>query len=280
MVSLDELDQLAEAVDRAIAETEQLDDAARQTARRLRGALEKFHKAGLTRIVRALKADPRGKEILFELVDEPTVRALFLMHGLVRADARVHATRALEMIRAQIKEHGITAELVGIESGAAQVRLTAPAGCGNHRGEAEQAIEAALLHATSEIQFVEFMAETPRTLIPTDSLGLIQKASTGWFPGPGLAELPEGKPYRLDVESHNLVVLRLGDKVSAFFNECAHQGLPLDGGVVDVAAKTITCPWHGFRFDCQSGDCLTAPQARLDMVVVRIDAGKVWVKLP
>ncbi len=34
-------------------------------------------KIGLTKIVQRLKADRRGKELLFELVDEPSVYALW-----------------------------------------------------------------------------------------------------------------------------------------------------------------------------------------------------------
>ena len=35
----------------------------------LKAAVEGFHREGLLRVVRRLKEDPRGKELLFELVD-------------------------------------------------------------------------------------------------------------------------------------------------------------------------------------------------------------------
>jgi nitrite reductase/ring-hydroxylating ferredoxin subunit len=70
----------------------------------------------------------------------------------------------------------------------------------------------------------------------------------------------------------------LNGKVNAFRNQCAHQGLPLDGGMIDREACTITCPWHCFRYDATTGECLTAPQAQLERVEMKIDRGRVQVK--
>lgn len=36
---------------------------------------------------------------------------------------------------------------------------------------------------------------------------------------------------------------------------CPHQGLPLDAE--PDAAGVLTCPWHGYRFDVQTGRCLS-----------------------
>ena len=36
---------------------------------------------------------------------------------------------------------------------------------------------------------------------------------------------------------------------------CPHQGLPLDAE--PDSAGTVTCPWHGFRFDVRTGHCVS-----------------------
>ena len=36
-----------------------------------------------------------------------------------------------------------------------------------------------------------------------------------------------------------------------------------------MESRYFTCPWHGFRFDCMTGECLTAPQAQLEQVPLR-----------
>ena len=74
------------------------------------------------------------------------------------------------------------------------------------------------------------------------------------------------------------VVLNLDNNFFAYRNACAHQGLPLDGGMVDVEAGTLTCPWHGFCFDARSGECFTAPAAQLEPLPLRVDKDKVWVR--
>lgn len=82
--SKSDFERLAEAVDAAAAKVRALDENARGTAEELRRALEAVHRAGLVTIVRRLRADPAGKAMLFELVDEPEVRMLLSLHGIIR----------------------------------------------------------------------------------------------------------------------------------------------------------------------------------------------------
>lgn len=41
---------------------------------------------------------------------------------------------------------------------------------------------------------------------------------------------------------------------------CPHQGLPLDAE--PDSAGIITCPWHGYRFDIATGDCVSGQSCR------------------
>lgn len=79
-----DLEALAARVDHVAADVLGLDADSRARALALKEAIEAFHRLGLTTLVRRLKADERGRELLCELVDDPGVRALFLMHGIVR----------------------------------------------------------------------------------------------------------------------------------------------------------------------------------------------------
>jgi nitrite reductase/ring-hydroxylating ferredoxin subunit len=108
---------------------------------------------------------------------------------------------------------------------------------------------------------------------------LKSRTAPGWTPGPPLAEVGDSRPYRLDIRDTSIVLVRVGDDLQAFRNECAHQGLPIDGGLIDREARTITCPWHGFRFDCATGECLTAPHVQLETVPVRVEQGIVHVQI-
>lgn len=100
-----DLTRLAEQVDRAIAEISSLEPEVRGKALAVKSAIEEFHRAGLTAIVKALKGDPRGKELLFELVDDPTVYALLTLHGIVRSSPpreESPAQGALELVQIQL----------------------------------------------------------------------------------------------------------------------------------------------------------------------------------
>ena len=105
---------LAERVDQAVNEVRKLENDAQTKALGLKNAIEDFHKFGLTKIVQKLKSDPRGKELLFELVDEPSVYALFAMHGIVRADLGTRVSRVIDMVRPYMQSHGGDVEVVEV----------------------------------------------------------------------------------------------------------------------------------------------------------------------
>ena len=86
------------------------------------------------------------------------------------------------------------------------------------------------------------------------------------------------KPVAFEGGGAKILVLRVKDKFRAFRNACGHVGLPLERGMCDVEAGTITCPWHGFRFDSDTGECLSGPQCQLEPFPLRVTAGVIWVK--
>ncbi len=73
-------------------------------------------------------------------------------------------------------------------------------------------------------------------------------------------------------------MINVGQRLSAYGNECAHEALPLDDAILHSAAGTLTCPWHGFCYDATSGECLSAPGVQLEQLPLRIDDGDVWVR--
>ena len=204
----DDLESLASRAARAIAALDSLDAASRERAYAAREAIEAFHKAGLTAIVKRLKEDPCGKELFFELVDDPGVRVLLAMHGIIPT------------------------------------------------------------------------ASPPTALEPPLELVQIQSPgdTNGWCSGPQADEVTSEKPVAFEGGGAKILVLRVKDEFRAFRNACGHVGLPLERGRCDVEAGTITCPWHGFRFDADTGECLSAPQCQLEPFPLRVEAGVIWVK--
>lgn len=77
-----------------------------------------------------------------------------------------------------------------------------------------------------------------------------------------LAELKE-QPRRVEVwdgnvrQSIGVVLVRQGDRVHAMGARCSHAGGPLDEGW--VLGGTLVCPWHGSRYDLESGQPASGP---------------------
>ncbi|NWG21727.1 MAG: NifU family protein [Chloroflexi bacterium] len=265
-----------------MAEVRALDEDARSRAIALKQAVEAFHKAGLTTIVQRLKADPRGKELLFELADDPLVYALFAMHGLVRLDLATRITRVLEMVRPYMQSHGGDVELVEVRDATVVVRLHGACnGCSMSAVTLREGVEEAILTQIPEIHRVEVLPNGPGPgLILPEAIGVRDAGSaTGWTRGPRVEEVPPGTMVTLRAATVEALIVNLDNRLSAFRNACAHQGLPLDGGMLDPDTGTLTCPWHGFCFDAGSGECLTAPQAQLERFPLRVDEGVIWVRL-
>ena len=98
----DELERLAERVDAEVEAVEDLDPSSRERALALKRAVEAFHRAGLVAVVRRLKADQRGLELLLDLLAEPSVRALFAMHGIVRKPAPPEAVESHDLVQIRL----------------------------------------------------------------------------------------------------------------------------------------------------------------------------------
>ena len=293
-----ELDRLAGSLDEAMARLPELDPVARQTTTGVLDSLNGLHKAGLTTIVRRLKEDPRGKELLFELVDDPGVRMLLMMHGIIRPDPMTVARQVLDRVRPGLQSHGGDVELVSVAGGIAQVRLQGACnGCSMAAVTMREGVEAALVAGVPGVTAVEVLAADPTaTLIPLSSIGVGPPAGddspsaddaglveAGWVRALAAERVPVGTLQAVTLDPGDgrgveAIVVNAAGQLAAYVNECAHQGLPLDNAMVDAVQGTLTCPWHGFCYDSTTGECMTMPGAQLEQLPLRLEAGFVWVR--
>jgi Fe-S cluster biogenesis protein NfuA/nitrite reductase/ring-hydroxylating ferredoxin subunit len=296
MTTIDELERAARRVDTAMERVGLLDAPSRRVAEDLKAALEEFHREGLVRVVRALKADPRGKELLFELVDDPVVHALLVMHGIVRADPVTLADRALAEVRPYVESHGGGVELVGVELPVARVRLSgACSGCSASATTLREVVERALVAAVPGLHQVVVVPADPRpALVPLESVRLRPAAAparetapapsegTGWTRGPALADVRDGavtvwRPAGGD--GPGVAVVRIGERVAAYRDECAHAGLSLERALVDVEGCVLTCAWHGLKYRALTGEAMSLVDARLHAHPARVHDGVLWLRL-
>lgn len=275
-------EDLAKRVDDAVAALDDLDPSARKVAEELQGAVEAVHRAGLVTIVRRLREDDGARAVLFELVDDPAVHLLLTLHGIIRPDPVTHAGQVLESVRPQLHSHGGDVSLVRVENGTAFVRLEGACnGCSMSSVTLRNLVEEALLQGVPAITAVEVVKDQPTpTLIPVESLRIGRnQVADGWVKVGPAADLPVDDLSTATLDGVSVLVVNLGNRLSAYRNECAHEALPLDEAMLDISNGTLTCPWHGFCFDASSGECLSAPGAQLEQLPLRIDDGEVWVRL-
>jgi len=86
-----------------------------------------------------------------------------------------------------------------------------------------------------------------------------------------------GRPQRVEIDGVGVVLHRDGETVLAVGEYCPHLGAPMSDGWVDRGR--VVCPWHGSRFECQSGEVLKGPAtASLPSYPTRIRDGIVEVR--
>ncbi|GAA1509686.1 NifU family protein [Nocardioides humi] len=282
-----EIEELARALDDAVAAGRELDEpGAQRVVAALHRALDDAHRAALVRMVRRLREDERGKELLFELVDDPAVRMVLLMHGIIRPDPMTLARQALDEVSPQLQSHGGDVELSHIEDGVAYVRLSGACnGCSMSAVTMRNGVEEALREKVPGIAGVEVLPNEPGpALIPLSDVGLRRaEPEKGWIrslPIVGFeldritaVELrPDGGP------EVSAIVVNLGGQLSAYVNQCAHLAMPLDGAELDTSDGSLTCEWHGYCFDALSGECRTLPGTQLEQLPLRVEDGDVWIR--
>jgi 3-phenylpropionate/trans-cinnamate dioxygenase ferredoxin subunit len=82
-----------------------------------------------------------------------------------------------------------------------------------------------------------------------------------------LQEIPEGTGKQVSVNGRNVALFNLGGTVVAIDDTCPHRGGPLSEGV--VSGTEVMCPWHGARFDLNTGNHLSPP-ARNGVTVFKV----------
>jgi nitrite reductase/ring-hydroxylating ferredoxin subunit len=108
--------------------------------------------------------------------------------------------------------------------------------------------------------------------------------------------VPEGGRLVIDVGDKTIGIFRVGGKLYAWQNICAHQGGPVCQGKIiprvtemiepsgesrgfafDESHLHIVCPWHGFEYDIRTGVHPGRPVAKLIRVAVEEGTDGIYV---
>lgn len=93
------------------------------------------------------------------------------------------------------------------------------------------------------------------------------------IPVASTTEIPPGDRKTFDVEGTEVTVLNVDGDYHAVRNFCPHMGGPVGNGPVveDDGATIIKCPFHGWRFDLDSGDVVFPGKQRVQTFEVSVE---------
>ena len=70
-------------------------------------------------------------------------------------------------------------------------------------------------------------------------------------------EIPDGKMKHVEVEGKEALIANVAGKFYAISDRCGHMNALLSMG--NLTGSTVTCPFHGSKFDVKTGKKLSEP---------------------
>ena len=96
-----------------------------------------------------------------------------------------------------------------------------------------------------------------------------------WQKAISLAELESRSRTVVKLDGKQILLLLSGGAIYACNNRCPHEGFPLSEGTLSEGC-VLTCNWHSWRFDLESGETLTGGDA-LRRYSHEIRDGDIWL---
>lgn len=92
-------------------------------------------------------------------------------------------------------------------------------------------------------------------------------------------DIPPGKMQKVSADGKEILVVNVNGNYYAINDTCTHSGASLSEGTCEES--TITCGWHGAKFDCKTGKLVSFPAKikNLDSYKVVIESENVFLEV-
>jgi len=90
-----------------------------------------------------------------------------------------------------------------------------------------------------------------------------------------VADVPAGEIRQVDAGGRPIALANVGGTFRAIDGTCLHRGGPLGEGTLE--GTVVTCPWHGWQFDVQTGKSTLNPAAGVGCFAVELRGDEVFV---
>lgn len=279
-----DLDRLAGDIDKLETIVAGWDESYQLTATALKSAIEELHKEAFKRLIRALKDDENAGLKLREALQDEVIYGVLLYHGLVKEPLNSRLNKALDAVRPMLQGHGGDVELIAVKPpDTVEIRLVGSChGCPASGQTLSEGIEKSIKEFCPEILHVNQVSrgrsESENAENKLYFISPFAKSSDrGWLKTCVVTEIPEGRILEKQVKDRSVLIYKQGETVSCVENVCSHLGMPLEMG--EIANGVITCPYHGFQYLLETGECLTVPEVQLKVHAVRVVGENVEVRL-
>jgi ferredoxin-nitrite reductase len=89
------------------------------------------------------------------------------------------------------------------------------------------------------------------------------------------ADLERDGRRAIKIGAHELALFLIGSEVRCLDGLCPHEGGPMAQG--DVADCVVNCPWHGWAFNCTTGQSADGNGCTLGAYPVKVENGRILV---
>jgi nitrite reductase/ring-hydroxylating ferredoxin subunit len=115
-------------------------------------------------------------------------------------------------------------------------------------------------------------------VVPVNQLRRRLSIMTDFVTVAKIEDIPPGTGYTVEVHGVWIALFNVEGSFYAIDNTCPHAGGPLGEGHLDGCV--VECPWHGWRFNVQTGERPENPSIAVTCCLVRIEGNQVQVALP
>lgn len=85
------------------------------------------------------------------------------------------------------------------------------------------------------------------------------------------------KGILVHLEDRPIALFRSGNDFYAIDNSCPHRGAPLSEGFLEN--KKVTCAWHAWEFDVNTGECAMMPGTKIGRYPVKVQKDEIFIKI-
>lgn len=100
-----------------------------------------------------------------------------------------------------------------------------------------------------------------------------EEVGPGWVSVLKLDRLPPGESKKVSVKGEEIALFNADGQIRAVINTCPHLGAHLSDGALE--GEVLTCPWHSWQFNLETGACLNQPGRTVKTYQVRIEGEEI-----